>query len=247
MRQKQYEMSQMACYAEYNASVLDTMASLVEFRNIENGLHISRVRRLTELLLTDIATRFPEYNLTKNVIDLYTQASTIHDIGKVTIPDSVLNKAGRFTPEEREIMQTHTVKGEQIVERLHMSGLEELKKTCCDVVRHHHERFDGGGYPDHLVGDKISIGVQAVSLADVYDALVSVRCYKDAFSADEALRMILSGECGAFNPHVLESLQAVEPRMRELYENTKDITAEEAAAAEALLQERGVPEEEING
>ena len=246
MRQKQYEMAQMARYAEYNASVLDTMASLVEFRNIENGLHISRVRSLTQLLLTDIATRCPQYGLTKNVIDLYTQASTIHDIGKVTIPDSVLNKPGKYTQEEREIMQKHTVMGEQIVERLHMAGLEELQKCCRDVVRHHHERYDGGGYPDHLVGDDISIGVQAVSLADVYDALVSVRCYKEAFSANEALRMILGGECGTFNPCVLESLQAVEPQMRKLYEFDQEVSPAEAAAAEELLAERGVQEEAQN-
>lgn len=246
MREKQYEMQEMARYSEYNRSVLDTMASLVEFRNIENGLHVSRVRSLTELLLTDIAKRCPQYGLTKHVIDLYTQASTIHDIGKVTIPDSVLNKAGRFTSEEREIMKQHTVMGEQIVERLHMPGLEELKECCCDVVRHHHERFDGNGYPDGLAGDKISIGVQAVSLADVYDALVSVRCYKEAFSFDTALQMIQSGECGTFNPRVLESFVAAEPQMRELYEADPTITAQEAAAAHELLAERGVKGETVD-
>ena len=248
MREKQYEMQEMARYNEYNRSVLDTMASLVEFRNVENGLHVFRVRSLTELLLNDIATRCAQYGLTKHIIDLYTQASTIHDIGKVTIPDSVLNKAGKFTPEEREIMKTHTVKGAQIVERLHMPGLDELKKCCCDVVRHHHERFDGKGYPDGLVGDNISIGVQAVSLADVYDALVSVRCYKEAFSFDTAREMIQSGECGVFNPRVLESMTAVEAQMRALYEEDAPVTEQEAAvAAQELKNEHGVKGETENG
>ncbi len=247
MRQKQYEMTQMARYAEYNASVLDTMAGLVEFRNIENGLHISRVRTLTAMLLTDIATHCPQYGLTKNTIDMYTQASTIHDIGKITIPDSVLNKPGKLTPDERKIMEKHTVMGEQIVERLNMSGLNEIKACCCDVARHHHERYDGGGYPDHLVGDDISIGVQAVSLADVYDALVSVRCYKDAFSADEARQMILNGECGAFNPLVLESLKRLEPEMRKLYTTEQQAPIEQAAAAEELLAEQSVQEGAENG
>ncbi|MBQ7565675.1 MAG: two-component system response regulator, partial [Oscillospiraceae bacterium] len=121
-----------------------------------------------------------------------------------------------------------------------MPGMDDLKECCRDVVRHHHERFDGRGYPDGLVGDKISIGVQAVSLADVYDALVSVRCYKEAFDFDQAKNMILGGECGVFNPMVLESMVAVEAKMRKIYESNEAISEREIAAAEGLLQEHQI-------
>ena len=240
LRQHEYEMEEHVRFAEYNRSVLDTMAGLVEFRNAENGLHIARVRALTNVLLTEIARRCPQYGLTQTTIDLYTQASTIHDLGKITIPDSILNKAGRLTPEEYETMKAHTVNGVQIVNRMEMPGMDDLKECCRDVVRHHHERFDGRGYPDGLVGDKISIGVQAVSLADVYDALVSVRCYKEAFDFDQAKNMILGGECGVFNPMVLESMVAVEAKMRKIYESNEAISEREIAAAEGLLQEHQI-------
>lgn len=246
MRQKQYEMTEMVRFAEFSSSVLDTMASLVEFRNTENGLHVARVRELTRILLTDIATRSPQYEVTQKTIDLYTQAATIHDIGKVTIPDAVLNKPGRYTPEEREIMKTHTTTGARIVDRLHMPGMGDLQACCRDVVLHHHERYDGKGYPEGLAGDQISMGVQAVSLADVYDALVSVRCYKEAMSFEEALDMILTGQCGTFNPHVLESMKAVEPAMRALYQDHEKISELEQAAAQALLEEHTITEETAN-
>jgi len=211
---------------------------LVEFRNIENGMHVTRVRELTQILLTSLAKHSPEYGLTQSKIDLYTQASTIHDIGKITIEDSILNEPGRYSPEEYEIMKKHTVNGAQIVDRLYMPGMDDLKACCRDVVLHHHERYDGKGYPDGLVGDANSIGVQVVGLADVYDALVSVRCYKDAMSFDEAHDMILSGKCGAFNPVVLESMMSVESQMRALYSNDQAISEGETIAAEALLHEQ---------
>ncbi len=243
LRKKQFELEENVRYAEYNSSVLDTMASLVEFRNVESGMHITRVRKLTEILLNEIARRNPQYGLTQKIINLYVQASTIHDIGKITVPDSILNKPGRYTKEEYEIIKTHTTNGAIIVDRLNMRGLEEMQACCRDVVLHHHERFDGKGYPEGLSGDKLSIGVQAVSLADVYDALVNVRCYKEALSFDEARRMIFDGECGTFNPDVLDSMLAVEQTMRGIYKLGEGQSAEEDLAAEALLHEQTIMED----
>ncbi len=237
MREKQFELVEKMRLSEYNHSMLDTMASLVEFRNVENGLHIIRVRNLTRILLTHLATHHPEYELTQSKIDMYTQASTIHDIGKITISDAILNKPGRYTPEEYAIMKTHSASGAQIVDRLYMPGLEELKACCRDVVLHHHERYDGRGYPEGLVGDTNAIGVQVIGLADVYDALLSVRCYKEAMSFEEAREMILNGKCGAFNSILLDTMKAVEQQMRALY-TEGGVSKEEALAAEALLQEQ---------
>lgn len=218
-REAEYENKQLASIAEYNGQMLDTMASLVEFRNVESENHIAHVRILTRILLEDIQKRSPQYEITNRQIAMYVQASTMHDIGKITVPDYILNKEGRFTPEEYEIMKRHTTDGAAIVDRLHMPGQEELKACIRDVVLHHHERYDGNGYPERLEGDRIAIGVQAVSLADVYDALVSERCYKKKYISDEALRMILGGQCGVFNPCLIESLKACEQAMRAVYQN----------------------------
>ena len=224
MRSQQYELTEMVHMAEYNRSVLDIMASLAEFRNAENGPHIQHVRGLTGLLLDEIAIRFPKYGLTQSKIGRYVWAATIHDIGKMAIADAILNKPGKLTPEEREIMKTHTVRGEEIVKRLQVKNAEDIA-VCCDVVRHHHERYDGAGYPDGLKGDEIAIGVQAVSAADVYDALVSERCYKGGYAHDEAIRMIVSGECGSFSADVLECLEAIAPQIRALYKDDPRLTS----------------------
>ncbi|MBQ7624282.1 MAG: HD domain-containing protein [Clostridia bacterium] len=251
MREQSFVMEEQLHFAEYNRSVLDTMASLVEFRNVESGMHVTHVRMLTNMLLTDIARRSPEMGVTQKVIDLYSQASTVHDIGKVTVPDAILNKPGKYTAAEYAVMKTHTTNGALIVDKLDMHGLDELKACCRDVALHHHERYDGGGYPEGLVGDQISPGVQAVSIADVYDALVNVRCYKEAFGYDEARDMILDGKCGVFNPKMLEAFKACEPRMREMYQTgKKEFTTAEQTAAEALISNQPAytsPEEVTNG
>lgn len=216
-RDKEYELKEMTHLAEYNGAILDSMAGLVEFRNIESSHHISNVRELTRLLFSDVIRRSPQYELPASKIKLYVQASAMHDIGKITIPDYVLNKAGLYTPEEFEIMKTHTTNGAIIVDRLEMPGQDELKAIVRDVALHHHERWDGKGYPDGLSGDAISIGTQIISLADVFDALVSERCYKKSFPVDEAMNMILNGESGVFNPALLESLKACKDKLSALY------------------------------
>jgi len=201
----------------YSRTLLRTVASLVEFRNQENGVHIVRVNEITKILLEDIANRSPQYGLNKKKIRMYVEASTIHDIGKVTIPDDVLNKPGRLTPEEYELMKTHTVNGARILDSIGAEGQEELYSYCKDIALHHHERYDGKGYPEGLTGDQISIGAQAVGMADAYDALVSLRCYKDAYSKAKALEMISNGECGAFNPRLVESLKACLDKVDKIY------------------------------
>lgn len=216
-REKSYELKEMTHLAEYNGSVLDSLAGLVEFRSVESSDHVRRVREVTRILLSDLARRSPQYELSPQQVSHYVQASTLHDIGKIVVPDNILNKTGQYTPDEYEKMKLHTIYGEMIIDRLEMAGQDELKSVVRDVVRHHHERFDGKGYPDALKGDEVPVGVQVVSLADVYDALVSERCYKNSFPADEAEQMILSGECGSFNPCLLETLKACRNQLNDLY------------------------------
>lgn len=227
-------------YFNYNRSMLRTVASLVEFRNAESGDHLTHVNEITRILLEDIAERSPQYGLTKPLIRLYTEASTMHDIGKVTISDSILNKPGKLTPEEREEMKKHTTNGALIIDRMEGDSKEPLYDLCRDIALHHHERWDGKGYPEGLEGDAISIGAQAVSIADAFDALSSRRAYKEPVSCDESYRMIAEGKCGAFNPRLLESLKKCLPTIRKFYEvddtdedsNSMDFTDMDTSTAE---------------
>ncbi len=208
---------ELARVMEYTGQMLDTMASLVEFRSIESSHHIARVRLLTRILLEDMKARCPGYEITNKSIEMYVQASTLHDIGKITVPDYILNKEGRYTPEEYAIMKKHTTDGAAIIDRLNMPEQEELKACIRDVVLHHHERFDGGGYPEGLSGADLKIGVQVVSMADAYDALVSRRCYKEGYSFEEAAQLISEGRCGVFNPDLMASFRACESKLRRVY------------------------------
>ena len=216
-RRLEYEIEQQSKNNESNRYMLEVMASLVEFRNVESGAHVAHVSALTKILLEDIKDRSPVYNIDNAYVDLYSEAAIMHDIGKIAVGDAVLNKPGKLTEEEREIMRSHTVKGYEIIQRLKFTGQEKLKEACADVARHHHERWDGRGYPDGLAGEAIQIGVQAVSMADVFDALVSERCYKDSLDVGDAKKMIMNGECGAFNPRVLESMSACLNKMVAIY------------------------------
>ena len=145
-------------------------------------------------------------------------AAVMHDVGKIAIPDAILNKPGRLTAEEFEIMKTHTVQGAKLLENIPQMRDHSAYEYAIDIAMHHHERWDGRGYPHGLKGDEISVGAQIVSLADVYDALVSPRVYKAAFSHEKALEMILNGECGVFSPRLLECFRQMHPRIRALYE-----------------------------
>ena len=198
-----------------NYLMVEILSNIVEFRNGESGLHVLHIRTLTELLLRHLVRMTDQYPMTASRIALIVNASSLHDIGKISIPEHILNKPGKLTPEEWEIMKTHTTTGAQILENAINRQNEELVQTARDICRWHHEKYDGGGYPDGLRGDGIPIAAQVVSLADVYDALTSVRVYKPAYSHDVALRMILGGECGAFNPILMRCLVEIAPRIAE--------------------------------
>lgn len=187
-----------------NTFVIDTLSTVVEFRNGESGSHIRRIRRITKVLLENLTSQYEHYNFTHEEISIICDASALHDIGKIAIPDSVLLKPGKLTQEEFEIMKTHTLRGCEILHNLDYVQDEEFYNYCYDICRHHHERWDGRGYPDKLKGDEITIWSQVVSLADVYEALTNKRIYKPPYTHTQAMAMILNGECGAFNPHLLD-------------------------------------------
>ena len=196
-------------YAKEQQSILmvDVLSHIVEFRNGESGLHVIHVRRLTELLLKRLVQKTDRYKLTRADIASISTASALHDIGKISIDEKVLNKPGRLTDEEFAIMKTHALVGAQMLENLPVHQNEPQVKIIYSICRWHHERYDGRGYPDGLKGDEIPIAAQVVSIADVYDALTSERVYKKAFSHEKAIQMILNGECGVFNPLLLECLK----------------------------------------
>lgn len=189
---------------ENNEFMLDTLSSVVEFRSVETGDHIRRIKYFTRIMLNYFMKYFPDYGITSEQAADIARASALHDIGKIGIRDEILLKPGKLTPEEFEIMKTHTTIGCDILEGFASKCSDDFYKYCYDICRYHHERWDGNGYPDHLVGNEIPISAQIVSIADVYDALVSERVYKDAYSNSDAFRMILDGECGQFSPDILE-------------------------------------------
>ena len=200
---------------ERNGSLMITILShIVEFRNGESGMHVMNIGTLTEILLNQISRKDDKYYLPYAERDLIVKASALHDIGKISIPEEVLNKPGKLTDEEFEAMKQHTVIGYQMLSDLGFQD-EPLVKVSREITRWHHERYDGRGYPDGLKGDEIPLSAQIVSLADVYDALTSERVYKPAFSHEKAIQMILNGECGAFNPLLLECLVEAQDAIRQ--------------------------------
>ena len=197
-----------------NRIMITILSQIVEFRNGESGPHVMHINILTELLLEQLMKRSNDYHMTWSEQQMIVTASSLHDIGKIGIAESILNKPGRLTDEEFEIMKTHTLIGASILEKMEHYQDEPLVQIARDICRWHHERYDGRGYPDGLKGDQIPISVQVVALADVYDALVSERVYKKAYSHEQALRMILNGECGAFNPLLLQCLMDIKYKIK---------------------------------
>lgn len=188
--------------------MINILSHIVEFRNGESGLHVLHIQTITEMLLRQLVQKENNrYALSKEQIRMITTASAFHDIGKISIPDEILNKPGRLTAEEFAVIKGHSMAGANMLSELPLDQKEEpLVKTAYEICRWHHERYDGGGYPDGLKGEEIPVSAQVVALADVYDALTSERCYKDAYSHEKAIEMILAGQCGAFNPLMLECL-----------------------------------------
>lgn len=204
-----------------NDLMISILSHIVEFRNGESSMHIQRVKVITELLLRQLVQLTDEYSLSEADITLISMASAIHDIGKISISEEILNKPGRLTLEEFEKMKTHAEIGSQMLSDLPVEQFNSpLVKVAFEICRWHHERYDGRGYPDGLKGEEIPIAAQVVAVADVYDALTSERCYKKAFSHEEALTMIAEGKCGAFNPVLLQCLNDISDRLKRLNANT---------------------------
>ena len=201
---------------ENNTDMLvGVLSHIVEFRNGESGAHVRHIRIITELLLRRLLEISSKYSITAEQQDMIPLASALHDIGKIGIDEKILNKPGKLTPEEFEVMKTHSMLGAKMLHDLDQFAEQPLLQTAYEIARWHHERWDGRGYPDGLKGDEIPISAQLVSLADVYDALTSERCYKKAFSHEKAVQMILNGECGAFNPLLLQCLTDVQDDLKE--------------------------------
>lgn len=193
---------------DFNDSLVEAVSNIVEFRDLESGMHVKRVKGLTQIMAQTYMQLFPEDGLTTEEIHTIVSASALHDIGKIVIPDSILLKPGRLTDEEREIMNSHTTKGCELLAKLENVHQDSKQyQAAYDICRYHHERYDGGGYPDKLKGDEIPLSAQLVSVVDVYDALVSERVYKKAFSKEEAYEMIMTGKCGIFSPEMLECFE----------------------------------------
>ena len=201
---------------ENNTDMLvGVLSHIVEFRNGESGAHVRHIRIITELLLHRLLEISSNYSISAEQQDMIPLASALHDIGKIGIDEKILNKPGKLTPEEFKVIQTHSMLGAKMLHDLDGFAEQPLLQTAYEIARWHHERWDGRGYPDGLKGDEIPISEQLVSLADVYDALTSERCYKKAFSHEKAVQMILNGECGAFNPLLLQCLTDIQADLKE--------------------------------
>ena len=198
-----------------NQMMVEVLSQIVEFRNGESGLHVLHIKVLTEMLLEGILQKTDQYRLTPEICQMISTASSFHDIGKIGIDEKILNKPGKLTKEEFEEMKKHTLIGASMLSKMERYKDEPLIDIAYQICRWHHERYDGKGYPDGLVGDEIPISAQIVSLADVYDALISERAYKKGFSHEKAIAMILNGECGTFNPILIECFMEIEQKIRQ--------------------------------
>ncbi len=212
-----------------NTEIIDILGNVVEGRNMESGEHIKRVKGFTRILADQVMWEYPEYELTREKVEVIEAASALHDIGKIAIPDKILLKPGKLTAEEFEIMKTHTTKGSAILNNIKGVWDETYGQYCYEICRHHHERYDGRGYPDRLAGDEIPISAQIVSVADVYDALVSERVYKNAFTIDQAFQMIVNGECGVFSPKILDCFHKARPAFEEMVRINREHVQEQEA------------------
>ncbi len=224
-----------------NSMMINVLAHIVEFRNGESGMHVHHIKQLTSILLQNLIEKTDKYHLTENDILLISTASSLHDIGKISIDDKILNKPGRLTAEEFEVIKTHSIIGAEMLQDLHNTHNYPLFDKAYEICRWHHERYDGKGYPDGLSGEEIPISAQVTSLADVYDALTSNRCYKKAFSHEKAMEMILDGQCGAFNPVLLQCLKDCEKQILAEFSDSIDTTQDDRLlirATEELVENK---------
>lgn len=219
--------------------MISILSQIVEFRNGESGAHVLHINIITELILERLIQKTDQYDLSSSVRRMIVTASALHDIGKIGIDDKILNKPGKLTKEEFEVIKTHSAIGASMLESLEYYKNEPLVRIAHDICRWHHERYDGKGYPDGLKGEEIPISAQVVALADVYDALISDRVYKKAYSHEKAVEMILNGECGTFNPLLLECLKDIQGRLKEEMTTMSEERAETADSGSATSEFEG--------
>lgn len=225
MNQDELIEEQAARLRESNDIVIDALSSIIEYRSAETGQHIQRIRLLTQVLLCNVAECCPEFGLDERTIEMISSAASMHDIGKIAIPDEILNKPGPLPEDKFEIMKTHSEKGCEMLGTLDRLDDKEFIGYVYNICRYHHERWDGHGYPDGLRGNSIPVCAQVVGITDCYDALTSDRVYKKAIEPEKALSMILNGECGAFNPQLLECLKNVREIFMQLSRDYADSCA----------------------
>lgn len=228
-----------------NNSMINIFSNIIELRNHESGSHTLNVQTISKLLLTHLVQMTDRYDLSKSQISMISTLSALHDIGKIKVPEEVLNKPGKLTDEEWKLMKAHTVDGDAILSHAELDQNSNFARTARSICRWHHEKYDGKGYPDGLKGDEIPIAAQVVSLADAYDALTSERCYKRAFSHEKAVQMLLNGECGAFNPLLLKCLTDVSDELAELVKSNEHYDAQRDAAyiTDELLTSYELPQD----
>ena len=227
-----------------NNIMIGILSNVLGFRNSESREHILHIRTATEMMLRKLVKTTDAYHLTETDIALITTASSLHDIGKVGIPEEILNKPGRLTDEEFKIMKTHSEIGASLIQDMRFQKDKPLVHTAWEICRWHHERWDGKGYPDGLKGEEIPISAQVVSIVDVYDALTSERCYKKAFDHDTAIQMILDGQCGQFNPVLLKCLKELSPQLSKMFNNEMDDNKQYYEAqrlSDEILREKSLP------
>ena len=230
-----------------NDIMINILSQIVEFRNNESGMHVIHIRIITDILLRELMKLSNQYNFTETEIVLISTASALHDIGKISIPEEILNKPGKLNAEEWEIMKSHTTAADELLDEIPLNNQEPLIKYAHEICRWHHERWDGKGYPDGLKGNEIPISAQVVAIADVYDALTSERCYKKAICHEDAINMIIKGECGEFNPIIIKCLIDVADRLKSrLKENsdTYDYKKEARRLTGELMKKKLLPMDE---
>ena len=220
----QYKMlqAQATKLKETNDRITKLFGTMVEYRNLEGGNHVSRVQAYSRILAEQVRADYPEYGLTPRLVDIITTTSALHDVGKIMIPDHILLKPGKLTDEEYEVMKSHSIAGYDVMEIAGGAWDEEYLKVSREMTRWHHEKYDGKGYPDHLVGDDIPISAQIVSLADCYDSLTTDSVYREAFSLEEAYYMIRKGNCGVFSPKLLMVFAKVKEAMEQVAVELQD-------------------------
>ena len=229
---------------ENNNIMIRILSNVLGSRNKESKEHILHIRTTTEMMLRELVKTTDAYSLTETDISIITTASSLHDIGKIHIPEEILNKQGRLTDEEYEIMKTHTVIGASMIREMQFLQDNPLVHTAWEICRWHHERWDGKGYPDGLKGEEIPISAQVVSIVDAYDALVNERSYKEAFDHDTAMKMILDGQCGQFHPILLKCLKQLSPQLSQMLGNERADNAyyyEVQRLSNEILREKSLP------